>query len=146
MNYTLGTAAKATGKSKPTIQRAIKNGVISANRTPDNKGYLIDPAELHRVFPPLPSASHDTPTMLQHETPNDTGILQVEVRMLRERLAEVTAEKDGTIEDLRKRLDAEAEERRRLTRLLTDQHPAPAPPAVGDRSSRRWWSFGRANS
>ena len=32
MQYTLGTAAKATGKSKPTIQRAIKAGRLSAVR------------------------------------------------------------------------------------------------------------------
>lgn len=52
MRYTLGTAAKATGKSKTTIQRAIAKGQISANRV-DGGGYSIDPAELHRVFPHL---------------------------------------------------------------------------------------------
>jgi C4-type Zn-finger protein len=40
--------------------------------------------------------------------------------MLRERLAEVTEFKDNVIEDLRQRLDAEAEERRKLTMILTD--------------------------
>ena len=145
MHYTVGTAAKATGKSKPTITRAIQKGLISASRTPDGGGYIIDPSELHRVFPPLPFAGNDTTTMTQSETAIETGLLQVEIRMLRERLAEVTTGKDGVIEDLRKRLDAEAEERRRLTRLLTDQHPAPAPPAVADKPKRRWWHFGRSD-
>ena len=32
MSYTLGTAAKATGKSKTTIQRAIRAGKVSAEK------------------------------------------------------------------------------------------------------------------
>jgi hypothetical protein len=42
-------AAKATGKSKSSISRAIETGRLSANR---NGGrFEIDAAELHRVFP-----------------------------------------------------------------------------------------------
>ena len=52
--YTLGTAAKAAGVSKSTIHRAIKRGTISA-RSKGEGGYEIDPAELHRVFPPVSS-------------------------------------------------------------------------------------------
>ena len=51
--YTLGTAAKATGMAKSTIHRAIKRGIISARSTMDGRGYQIDPAELHRVYPPV---------------------------------------------------------------------------------------------
>lgn len=141
MNYTVGTAAKATGKSKPTISRAIKNGLISAARTPDGSGYLIDAAELHRVFPPLPSASNETPAVTQHETPSETGMLQVEIRMLRERLEEVTTDKDRVIDDLRKRLDAEAEDRRRLTMLLTAERPSPPPAATVEPPKRAWWQI-----
>lgn len=50
MRYTLGQAAKATGKSKTTIQRAVTKGLISAEKG-QNGEYQIDPAELHRVFP-----------------------------------------------------------------------------------------------
>jgi hypothetical protein len=54
MVYTLGDAAKATGKSKATISKAIKSGRISA--TKDETGtFQIDPAELHRVYPPTVS-------------------------------------------------------------------------------------------
>jgi excisionase family DNA binding protein len=52
MTYTLGTAARATGVSKSTIYRAIKSGRLSASRS-DTGDYAIDPAELHRVFPPV---------------------------------------------------------------------------------------------
>lgn len=137
MAYTLGQAAKATGKSKPTIQRAIKNGSISAAKT-DDGSYEIDPAELHRVFPPVTSASNAEQALKQSVPPSDTGVLQREIELLRERLAD----KDGVIGDLRQRLDTEAEERRRtqaqLTALLTDQRSKKEqePPR------RRWFSFG----
>ena len=43
-----------------------------------------------------------------------------------------------TIADLRRRLDDEAAERRRLTALLADlRAPQPAPPAA----PRRWWRW-----
>ena len=51
MKYTLAEAAKATGKAKSTIHSAIKKGRISAKKN-DLGEYIIDPAELHRVFEP----------------------------------------------------------------------------------------------
>ena len=56
MTYTLGMAARATGLSKSTIHRAIKAGRVSAGRS-DTGDYAIDPAELHRVFPPVQDAT-----------------------------------------------------------------------------------------
>jgi excisionase family DNA binding protein len=154
MPYTLGEAAKATGKSKPTIQRAIKNGTISAARNEDGS-YTIDPAELHRVFPPVtPLAGNDTGDMKRSVTPGDTPLLQAELAVAREKLAALEQERqrerhqlEATIDDLRRRLDSEAEERRRLTALLTDQRqgsntpePASAPPGkpVEGRLARAW--------
>ena len=52
MSYTLGEAAKATGKSKAAISRAIKSIRFQQLRTMTGH-YTIDPAELHRVFPPV---------------------------------------------------------------------------------------------
>ena len=125
MLYTLGQAAKATGRSKPTIQRAIKSGLISAKKN-ENGSYTIDPAELHRVFPAVTSLDNDTGDMKQSETQE----LQGETRLLRELLEQVEGERD----DLRRRLDeAEAARReaaaetRRLTLLLTHQPPAETP-------------------
>ena len=50
MSYTLGQAAVAFKKSKSTISKAIKNGLISAERQ-SNGSFKIEPSELHRVFP-----------------------------------------------------------------------------------------------
>lgn len=52
MSYSLSDAAKATGKNRTTIQRAIKSGKISASKN-ENGAYEIAPAELHKIFQPL---------------------------------------------------------------------------------------------
>jgi hypothetical protein len=47
---TLSQAARATSKSKSTLNRAIKTGRLSAIRNEDGT-FSIDPSELARVFP-----------------------------------------------------------------------------------------------
>lgn len=59
-------AAKAVGASKATIHRAIKSGRLSAIRQ-DDSSFLIDPAELYRVYDPARDG-----TKKQHETRLDT--------------------------------------------------------------------------
>jgi excisionase family DNA binding protein len=130
MHYTLGEAAKRTGLSKPTIQRAIKSGKLSALRN-DDGSYSIDPAEVERVYGPLPVTGNSDSNETQNVTAvssNETGGLESEVQHLRERLSSLGYERDrerqqltDQIEDLRRRLDTEAEERRKLTATLTDQ-------------------------
>lgn len=131
MAYTLGQAAKAAAVSKTTIQRAIKSGRLSAAARQPDGSYVIDPAELHRVFPRDGDGDGE---MASFVTVSETGGLRGEVEMLRERLAE----KDETIGDLRRRLDDSEAERRqaqeRLTALLTDQRPT---------RRRSWWSWRR---
>jgi hypothetical protein len=143
MTYTVGQAAKATGKSKPTISRAIKTGALSAIKNNDGS-YTIDPAELHRVFPPVSIASNETPDLKRSDTPALQATLQREIELLRERLTD----KDAVIDDLRKRLDREGEERRKLTAILTDQReqaiitpPPEASPVSPPRGS--WWPWRR---
>ena len=127
MTYTLGEAAKATGLTKPTLSKAIKSGKLSAVRN-ENGSYTIDPAELHRVFPPASSNQQNECKHLRLETP-----LQL-AQMLEKEQEERDRERNqltNQIDDLRRRLD-EAEsarkeaaaETRRLTLLLTPQPPA----------------------
>lgn len=101
MTYTLGEAAKATGKSKPTLSRAIKKGTISAVKN-ENGSYTIDPTELHRVYPPLPSTSNDTVSVKPSATPNDNSALQREVELLREMLDETKTDRDQWREQAQK--------------------------------------------
>jgi len=118
--YTLGQAAKEVGCSKATISRAIKNGKLSADRRDDNT-YAINPSELQRW---VDSNSHRNSKMKQFATPQETvetppqnSGLEAEVEGLRAQVALLVSERD----DLRGRLDAESEERRKLTTMLTDQ-------------------------
>ena len=132
--YTLGQAARATGKAKPTIAKAIQTGRISASRAADGS-WAIDPAELHRVYPMTGQANGKE---LRHLPGEVASAPLTEVLAERDRLV---AEQAETIRDSRQRLDAEAEarrqeaeERRRLTAILADQRAAPA---------RRWWPWTR---
>ncbi|HMB83736.1 MAG TPA: hypothetical protein VKI40_06755 [Terriglobales bacterium] len=63
--YTIATAAAAVGRNKNAILRAIKAGKISVAKE-ENGEWQIDPAELHRIYPPLRSASMRGNDMQQH--------------------------------------------------------------------------------
>lgn len=114
MVYTLGDAARATGKSKATISKAIKSGRVSARK--DETGtFHIDPSELHRVYPPAVSSEHK-------ETPEKVDIdgtireLQARLEAAHERLSD----KETVIADLREDRDRW---RQQATALLSDQRP-----------------------
>jgi hypothetical protein len=160
MPYSLKQAATATGKSKPTILRAIQSGKISAEK--DEQGeWQIDPAELHRVYEPVIERIGSDETIWndtqQADSPVETALLRAEVQQMRERFAslEIDRERDrreasDTISDLRRRLDQSEQERRdkdrQLTALLTDQRPeteAPGPHArarPGEGGGRGFWA------
>ena len=133
IKYTLGQAAKATGKAKVTLARAIKSDRISASRS-ENGSYVIDPAELARVYPFTSERASDMERSVTPDRPvMELGSSPGEVETLRAVVAErdrTIARQDDTIRDLRSRLDREAEERRMLMAVLTDQ------------SRRPWWRRG----
>jgi hypothetical protein len=153
MSYTLGQAAKATGKSKATIHRAVQSGKLSAGKDEATGTLKIDPAELHRLFPPVSQERLQNGALRQSETPAETAetaVLQAQLEQERGERQRERLQLETTIDDLRKRLDREGEERRRLTAILTDQRSptiiAPPPPAPGAATpipvKRRWWRFG----
>ena len=125
MPYTLGQAAKATGLSKPTISEAIKKGRISAQKN-ESGSFEIDPAELHRVYPPV----NTKPPISEHEqtqeTVSENTQLKAKVDALGELLEQVKTERD----DLRKDRD---HWRQQATNLLTHQ------PANQNLAKRRAW-------
>ena len=62
--YNLATAAAAVGRNKNAILRAIQTGKISA--TQDANGEIqIDPADLHRIYPPLRTSETQQQRMYQ---------------------------------------------------------------------------------
>lgn len=67
MIYTLGQAAKVTGKAKGTISNAVKKGRLSASKN-DKGEYEIDASELHRVYP-LHSTTVEQPSKMDDVLP-----------------------------------------------------------------------------
>src|SRR5262245_11059308 len=58
MSYRLAEAAAACSLNKSTVRRAIKTGKVSATKDAHGQWH-IEPAELHRVYPPRTEASTD---------------------------------------------------------------------------------------
>jgi len=97
MAYTLGEAAKAVGKSKATISKAIKSGKISAEKQ-ENGSYQIEPVELHRVYPPAPL---ETVSGERSDTPNETVVndsktieLRVKLQAAEQRISDLEDDRD----------------------------------------------------
>jgi hypothetical protein len=106
---TLTESSKETGLTRSAIFKAIKSGRLSANK--NNKGeFLIDPAELFRVYKPV---NKEILPSEQLETHKET----MELSMMKRLLTQVESERD----DLRRRLDEESAERRKLMNILTHQ-------------------------
>ncbi len=121
MTYTLKEAAKATGKSKTTIHRALKSGKVSAIRT-NNGAYAIEPAELHRVFPPIPAerdVEHSIMNVEEH-TRNDLGTLRLQLESTEKERDRERQQLKEMIADLREDRDRW---RQQATALLEDKRP-----------------------
>lgn len=137
MAYTLGEAAKASGKSKTSIRRALDSGRISGVK--DALGaWAIEPAELHRVFPRVERRNGDAAAEAARSvTPDGTGVTPV--------LEAKLAAAERLIEELRGQCAKWQEQTERLSLLLTDQRTKPEPPTVPPRSAgggrlRRAWA------
>jgi hypothetical protein len=158
MPYTLAQAAAAVGRNRSTLLRGIKSGRISAARDELTGAWLIDPAELHRIYANA-DAQGTEPVNGEARISTQPADLRLQLEVERTRTAGLEARVNDlqvTLEDLRHRLDKEAEERRqaqdrltevqsKLTAILTDQRstppaapftPQPAPPVP---AKRRWW-------
>lgn len=118
MVYTLGEAARATGKSKATISKAIKSGRISAQK--DETGtFHIDPSELHRVYLPTVS-SEQSETLVNTPVKSDIDGTIRELQARLEAAHERLSDKESVISDLREDRD---KWRQQATALLSDQRP-----------------------
>lgn len=144
MTYSVTEAARAVGRSKATIIRAIASGTLSATRDELGKPWRIDPAELMRAFP---EPVHEPDRIPDHDASRTD--------LIREKDTLIAAH-EATIADLRRRLDDAHAERRqtadrlaaaqeRIAALLTDQRSVlPTAPVVPEPASRRrWWLWGK---
>jgi hypothetical protein len=94
MSYTLSNAAAACGVYKSTVLRSIKAGRLTA--TKDALGqWRIEPAELHRVYPPAQSNGEDS-NDVRHGAAEALRAALAEQRVadLREMLDDVRTQRD----------------------------------------------------
>ena len=137
MPYTLREAARAVGVDRTTLLRAVRAGRVSATRGEPTGAWLIEPAELHRVYPPIERTGAGEPDA-EARIPNSRD---AEIRELRVRLdaaESIGRVREDVITELRRRLDDSEQERRqtaeRLHALLTDQRA---------QVRRTWWPWQR---
>jgi hypothetical protein len=142
--YSLAKAAEAVGKGKPAILKAIQKGRVSATKNEMGE-WEIDPAELHRVYPPANQEAASEPISSEPletiGTSQEPGLLDLEIRFLREKVetlermkAEERALLSGQVEDLRRERDRLLGVVESQTRLITHMTEKPADPA-----RPRWW-------
>jgi len=115
-------AAKLAKVARSTIYRDIKEGKLSADKGAKGKT-IIDISELERVYGKLSEQDNqktiEDVRKAQTRTTEKSSLdsaLQVEVEALR-REKGLLAEQ---VEDLRRRLDDESDERRKLTMMLLE--------------------------
>jgi hypothetical protein len=128
--YSLARAATEAHRSRSTLLRAIQTGRLSATRDPPSGAWAIDAAELHRVYPPGGDGHGEGHAGTAADDRGDSAAVIAAKDAL-------IAEQRAMLDDLRRRLDTEAEERRRLTMVLADMRTAPASPR-----RRGWWRWG----
>jgi hypothetical protein len=111
--YSLKQAAEAAGRGKPAILRAIQRGIISAQRNGKNE-WVIDPSELHRVYPRVALNGGVGSETERYATNDEIPLLRQENEFLKQ---QIEREREMS-QELSRRLDDETAERRKLTAML----------------------------
>lgn len=138
----LSKAAKVVGVSKATIHRAIKSGRISAARQ-DDGSYLIDPAEIRRVYPQdLGSSNSATPETgfngtrrNRPETASAIAVMAAELAGARQLIETLRHQ----VDDLRNDRDAWRQQAETAQRLLGHARDAVPTGPTSPAPSRSFW-------
>lgn len=123
MKLSASQAAKEAGVSVMTITRACKSGRLSYE---GGKGepYMIDRAELYRVYPPKSDGSGVVQQMLSGATVTDAKLLEVKLDAADKQIEYLKA----ALDDMRGQRDKWQQQ---ATALLTDQRSA---------AQESWWT------
>lgn len=118
VGLTLSQAAKTLNKSKSTLNRAIKDGRLSAIRNEDGT-FSIDPAELYRAFP-IPSKNALPERPLERSRTPDLTEFHSRISML-EQLLEKERETSAREREIAADLQEDRDKwRQQATGLLSD--------------------------
>ena len=116
---TLGQASKMTGKSKPTISKAVNSGRISGKKGKDGV-YQIEVSELLRVYEAKSEAKSEplvlTQGMSEKVAELEKKYLEEKLQDAERRMLKLEQERDQAIQDAR-------EDRAKFMALLEDQRP-----------------------
>lgn len=116
MFYTLAGAATATGLTRTTILRAIKDGKIFAAK--DELGeWRVEPAELHLVFPPVSMRSGSSDPAQQYPR-SDLEDLTAQIEAL---LRQAGDRLRAQVDNVRRDRDGERQQAQATQLLLADQ-------------------------
>jgi predicted site-specific integrase-resolvase len=117
MKLNINQAAKSINVARSTLYRDINNGKVSINKDAKGRSF-IDVSELERVYGEVTLSDMSENVLAQQsDTVEKDTLLQREIELLREHIDILKDERD----DLRQRLNSEAEERKKLTLILTHQ-------------------------
>lgn len=130
MKLSASQAAKKTGKSVPTITRAIKSGKLSAEKT-GSGGYQIDASELFRVFRAVTEEPNAKGNTLHSETHHETTDETPDSRLLREKIETLEA----ALSDAKAERDEWRDQAKRLALAL------PSPDTPSKPTKRRLWPW-----
>lgn len=144
MKLSLNKAAKEAGIAKSTLLDALNNGRMSAEK--NEKGHWeIDPSELFRVFPKTSSENSEKPIQTPSENHQKTiqnSALEIEVKMLREQIERMDAERErersqltDQIESLKEQAERQSADHRQALAVLTDQREKATP-----QTKRSFWA------
>lgn len=125
-------AAKRTGKSVPTITRAIKSGKLSAEKS-GSGGYQIEASELFRVFKAVTEDPNVKSNTLGSETPVTPLNETPDTHMMREQIATLEA----ALSDAKAERDEWRDQAKRLALALPSPEQGKAPQEA-QRSGWRW--------
>lgn len=133
-SLSLNKAAKEAGVAKTTLLSALNSGRISAEKN-DKGHWQIDPSELFRVFPrtgSLEPAEPNATPIKNHQRPTKDSALEIEVKMLREQISRMDAERNrereqlsSQIETMRGQIERQSADHRQALAVLTDQRDKP---------------------
>lgn len=134
----LSKAAKVVGVSKATIHRAIKSGRISAVRQ-DDGSYLIDPAELNRVYPAISSSDNggtsETGSPKRTATASALAVMAAELAGARQLIESLRHQ----VDDLRHDRDAWRQQAEAAQNLLVAARDTARPPPATPSPGRSFW-------
>lgn len=140
----LNKATKEAAVAKTTLLDALNSGRMSAEKN-DKGHWQIDPAELFRVFPKTSLEDQTEPNSTPFENRSktiETSALEVEVKMLREQIERMDAERErersqlaDQIEALKEQAERQSADHRQALAVLTDQRER-----VAEKPKRGLWA------